>query len=269
MRERGPSPALKSKGRNRLQKTQRNMKQRTHGVHSDYPSNWPEIAKATKDAALRRCARCMHPQEGNWKAHGRAPVPCDKACLHEPNGKQRMLTTHHLDMNKGNVSWWNLAALCQVCHLQIQARVDWHQYYMLGHSHWMLPYLRGWALWQITGITVVNLKYAPFDQYIGRPTVRLRRKYPRLVLDNPWQNPVRIKGDVTRERSVAEYRPYIIEQIRPDPEKYNLTSLIGGSVGCWCKPQACHGDVLVELAAEMVMKSRGDRYAEFHSLLAA
>ena len=209
-----------------MQKTQRKMKQRSHGVEAEYPSNWKDIANSTKESAHWRCARCLHPHETTWKAHGLDPVPCDLACRHEPDGKQRMLTVHHLNMNKGNVAWWNLAPLCQVCHLQVQARVDWHQYYMLGHSHWMLPYLKGWALWQTTGITVVNMKYSDFDQYIGRPNSRLKRKYPRTELDNPWQNPVRVKGDVTRERAVAEYRPYIKEQIRQDPDNYNLTSLI-------------------------------------------
>ena len=35
------------------------------------------------------------------------------------NGKGHVLTVHHLDMNPSNCEWWNLAALCQQCHLKI------------------------------------------------------------------------------------------------------------------------------------------------------
>ena len=246
------------------------MKQRIHGVDANYPANWKDIADAAKEAALQRCARCMHPREGNWKPKNNkgSPVPCDIACRHEPDDKQRILTVHHMDMNKGNCAWWNLAPLCQVCHLQVQARVDWHQYYMLDHSHWMMPYLKGWALWQVTGITVVDVKLMPFDHYIGRPNGRLKRRFSRHELDNPWHNPFLIKGNVTRERSVAEYRPYIKQLIEQDPDKYNLTALVNGTLGCWCKPLACHGDVLVELVAELLINENGDRYAEFKTLLA-
>lgn len=247
---------------------QRTYRQRTHGVESDYPANWKKIATATKEAAHWRCVRCMHPHEKPWKATSLDPVPCDLACRHEPNGKQRMLTTHHLDMDKANVAWWNLAALCQVCHLSVQARVDWHQYYLLDHSRWMLPYLKGFLLWQLTGITVVNLKYATFDQYIGRPNARLRRKYRTMDLDSPWENPFRITRRRTREMSIAEYRPHIVEAIRRDPKRFDLASLVNTTLGCWCKPLDCHGDAIVELAAEMVMAATGDRYAEFRSILA-
>lgn len=67
-----------------------------------YPSNWKDIAKACKDAAGWRCVRCGHEH--------------DRATGH-------VLTVHHLDMNPANCEWWNLAALCQKCHLSVQARV--------------------------------------------------------------------------------------------------------------------------------------------------
>ncbi|MDD5305410.1 MAG: hypothetical protein PHS14_20110, partial [Elusimicrobia bacterium] len=51
--------------------------------------------------------------------------------------KQRVLTVHHLDGNKANVRLWNLAALCQVCHLVIQGRVAFYQSYPFPHTPWM------------------------------------------------------------------------------------------------------------------------------------
>lgn len=258
-----------------MKSAKRTMKQRSHGTtRSTYPSNWTKIATATKDFARWRCVRCMHPHEKPWKHTKRDPVPCDLACRHEIKDKQRMLTVHHLDVVKSNVAWWNLAALCQVCHLQVQARVDWHQYYMLDHSHWMLPYLKGWALYQVTGMTVVNSDHADFTQYIGRPNASLRRKYNRpkhgfMELDNPWENPIRITADVGRAQAVAEYEPYIRSKIAEDPETYNLTTLAGHAVGCFCKPMACHGDVLIQLLADQILRTAVGRFDEFRAILAA
>ena len=48
----------------------------------------------------------------------------------------------------------------------------------------------------------------------------------------------------TREEAIAKYREYILT--RPDLLA-KLGELKGKILGCWCKPKACHGDVLVEL----------------------
>ena len=52
-----------------------------------------------------------------------------------------MLTVHHLDLNKGNCAWWNIPALCQKCHLQIQHKVVMEQPYMFPHSEWFKIYV--------------------------------------------------------------------------------------------------------------------------------
>ena len=134
----------------------RSQKQRIDGVNSEYPADWPAIASRIKAAAGGRCVRCGHPDEPPWKIQkmvpwwksrsGReqtGPSPCDELCTHPPDGKQRMLTVHHLDMDKANVADWNLAALCQGCHLSVQGRVDFHQEYLFEHTPWMRPYVEG------------------------------------------------------------------------------------------------------------------------------
>lgn len=55
----------------------------------------------------------------------------------------RVLTVHHLDGDKANDVWWNLLALCQVCHLQIQGKVDPEIPFFLEHSAWLKPYVAG------------------------------------------------------------------------------------------------------------------------------
>lgn len=89
----------------------------------DYPENWPEIAAAVKEAASWKCVRCGH--------------------AHDPKAGYA-LTVHHLDMNPANCAWWNLAALCQRCHLHIQAKVVLERVWMLDHSVWFRPYVAGY-----------------------------------------------------------------------------------------------------------------------------
>lgn len=55
-----------------------------------------------------------------------------------------MLTVHHLDISPANCAWWNLAALCQRCHLSVQARVVMDRPYMFEHTEWFKPYVAGY-----------------------------------------------------------------------------------------------------------------------------
>ena len=98
---------------------------------NDYPDDWPAIAKATKDEAGWRCARCNHNH-------------------HAPSG--HVLTVHHLDGDKSNCRWWNLAPLCQRCHLSIQGRVVMEQPYIFEHSKWFKPYVAGFYAWKYLGV---------------------------------------------------------------------------------------------------------------------
>lgn len=89
----------------------------------EYPSNWKAIAKQVKDEAGWKCVRCQH--------------------AHEPKAGY-CLTVHHLDADKSNCQWWNLAPLCQRCHLTIQGKVILHRQWVLPHSDWFKPYVAGY-----------------------------------------------------------------------------------------------------------------------------
>ncbi len=68
--------------------------------------------------------------------------------------------------------------------------------------------------------------------------------------ESKWANPFPIDrpgkpGHGNREEVIAKYRAYLSER----PALLNaLPELRGKVLGCWCKPLACHGDVLAELA---------------------
>lgn len=73
-----------------------------------------------------------------------------------PSVPGRILTTHHFDGNKSNDEWWNLLALCQVCHLQIQGRVDPNQSYFFEHSEWLKPYVAGFYAFKYEGLLLTR-----------------------------------------------------------------------------------------------------------------
>ncbi len=89
----------------------------------EYPPDWKEIATQVKQAAGWRCIRCGE--------------------HHNPE-RGYCLTVHHLDLDPSNCRWWNLAALCQRCHLHIQAKVVMERPWMFEHSAWFKPYVEGY-----------------------------------------------------------------------------------------------------------------------------
>lgn len=80
-----------------------------------YPENWEEIAEEIKARAGYRCEHCGSPS-----------VP------------GRVLTVHHLDMDPQNCDYKNLVALCQVCHLRIQARYMPGQLWLIEKPEWAI-----------------------------------------------------------------------------------------------------------------------------------
>ena len=143
-----------------------------------YPLAWHETVKhAVREEAGHRCVRCLHPYETG--KHGKGEwSPCDERCDHHGpfrgwsagrpcwedeyendtparfylmacgyerlDAKWRILTVHHLTGEKADLRWWNLAALCQRCHLEIQGRVRMEQVYPHEHSDWFKPYAAGY-----------------------------------------------------------------------------------------------------------------------------
>ncbi len=153
-----------------------------------YPKEWDAIATDVKARAGWRCIRCGHPyvltfesehdaEEAMWrifpasnqggalKAGWIRPIPgggymirsgilpCDEGCDDHRDGpvKRRVLTVHHFDGDKENCAWWNLGALCQVCHLQVQGRVRMDQAYMHPHTLWFRLYVAGYYASMVLG----------------------------------------------------------------------------------------------------------------------
>lgn len=62
-------------------------------------------------------------------------------------------------------------------------------------------------------------------------------------------NPFRLKedgGEYTREESIAQYESWFVEKIQSDEDfRKAVEELRGETLGCWCKPKPCHGDVIL------------------------
>lgn len=91
----------------------------------EYPEGWDEFARQLKEQAGWKCIRCGHP--------------------HDP-ASGHTLTVHHVTMDKAEPfdHWWAFLVLCQVCHLQIQAKVVMERVWYLPHSEWFRPYVAGY-----------------------------------------------------------------------------------------------------------------------------
>lgn len=85
---------------------------------------------------------------------------------------------------------------------------------------------------------VVNIKRYRCDVYIGRAG----RGY-----DGYFGNPFRLMPGEARGSTLAEYRDYFHKRLESDPEfRERIHALKGKTLGCFCKPNPCHGDVIAE-----------------------
>ena len=92
----------------------------------------------------------------------------------------------------------------------------------------------------MSATTVVNKRNEKYDVYIGRPSVFGN---PMRIGEKIHQKP----EPVTREEAVAWYKKYFYNRLETDSEfKQAVESLRGKILGCYCKPLACHGDVIVD-----------------------
>jgi Domain of unknown function (DUF4326) len=95
--------------------------------------------------------------------------------------------------------------------------------------------------------TVVNLKGHKDDPdyadvvYVGRA---MHRGGWHLA-GSPLASPFRPGRDGSREEVLVRYRTYLLG--RPDLLAL-LPELRGHRLGCWCVPEACHAQVIAELA---------------------
>lgn len=90
---------------------------------------------------------------------------------------------------------------------------------------------------------VVHCKKEPYDVYIGRPS--------------KWGNPYSHKEDGTlaefkvknRAEAIQKFEEYLLKN---EELMSSIHELKGKTLGCWCKPLSCHGDILKKYADSAV-----------------
>lgn len=94
--------------------------------------------------------------------------------------------------------------------------------------------------------TLVNLNKEPYDVYIGRGS---KWGCPFTVIKD---RPTLAKEIVeTKEEALSKYKEYVLSS----PELMeSLDELEGKVLGCFCKPEKCHGDILLELLSQKKLK---------------
>jgi hypothetical protein len=80
--------------------------------------------------------------------------------------------------------------------------------------------------------------------YVGRPS--------------KWGNPFVIGKDGTRDQVIAKYRDWLVSR----PKLLGaLHELRGKDLVCWCAPNRCHADVLLDMANDDEEQDDADYYA--------
>ncbi len=86
-------------------------------------------------------------------------------------------------------------------------------------------------MYKVLNARQVGRKPAPDRVYVGRPS--------------KWGNPFVIGRDGTRDEVIAKYRAWILGQ---PALLAALGQLRGKNLVCWCAPERCHAEVLMDLA---------------------
>ena len=85
---------------------------------------------------------------------------------------------------------------------------------------------------------VVHCKKEEFDVYVGR--------------GSKWGNPYSHKEGTlaehvvgSRSEAIQKFEEYLLSN---EELMESLSELKGKTLGCWCKPKSCHGDILLRYA---------------------
>ncbi len=95
------------------------------------------------------------------------------------------------------------------------------------------------------------LASSPDHVYIGRSMIH----YVKGAVGSKWANPFKV-DKIGRDAAIQKYEEFI----RGNPELMeSLGELENKVLGCWCHPEACHGDVLIKLLAERSLSRNNTR----------
>jgi hypothetical protein len=72
------------------------------------------------------------------------------------------------------------------------------------------------------------------------------QRFPKY--SSKFANPFKIGKNGNREEVIDKYKKYIIELLDKNQiMRQELLEMEGKNLGCWCHPEPCHGNILLEL----------------------
>lgn len=91
--------------------------------------------------------------------------------------------------------------------------------------------------------------------YIGRKGIVFinKKRYPNN--NSFWCNPYKIKDD-SREEVIIKYKLHLLELLQTKKIRKDFLSLQGKTLGCWCKPEDCHGDIIIEILDKLLLVNK-------------
>lgn len=94
---------------------------------------------------------------------------------------------------------------------------------------------------------VIHFRDAPPGWQSDPQYVYIGRAMPRYGLKaSKWANPYKVGRDGSREHVIALFQALVSPSMIADARR----ELRGKTLICWCKPAACHGDILVHWAED-------------------
>lgn len=89
---------------------------------------------------------------------------------------------------------------------------------------------------------VINIKHQP-EYNLNKST----SSYEYIGRGSYWGNPYSMYEDGNdREEVIRKYKYDFDFEKFPNKDKSEVYKLVGKRLGCFCKPQTCHGDILAE-----------------------
>lgn len=73
-------------------------------------------------------------------------------------------------------------------------------------------------------------------------------RFPKI--DSLWANPFKVPDETEKGSLIDRYEVYIRKKIIDENLQDEVRKLKGKTLGCWCKPSPCHGDVLLKIIDE-------------------
>jgi hypothetical protein len=88
----------------------------------------------------------------------------------------------------------------------------------------------------------------PDNVYIGRAGVVFIDGFRFPKTSSNFANPFKIGKDGTRDDVIQKYKIYITDKLKNNISlQKELIGMKNKNLGCWCFPEPCHGNVLLEL----------------------